>query len=248
MAELECSDLGGEFLNEIRTNIHHLLQVQAVRSVSHRPLNNSLVERLHRTLHGMMARVVDEDQKNWAEKLPYLQFAYNCSIHSSSGYSPFFLNFGRHPNLPLEFMSEAPSVEEYNSYDDFTLQVGCRMKEAFDHVRINLKSSFDRNKRVYDSRVRELQLKPGTLAWFYKPRFKPRLCKKWQCLSSLCLILRRVNAANYIIQVSPRGRTCVTNIDRLRQYEGSIPNVWKSRLDVVNRELESATLPVPATQ
>ena len=63
MVELECSDRG-EFCNEIRDNLHRLLQIQGVRSVGLRPLNNSLVERLHKSLHGMMSKMVDSDQRN----------------------------------------------------------------------------------------------------------------------------------------------------------------------------------------
>lgn len=241
MVEIECSDLGTEFINDIRENIHSLLQIQGVRTVSFRPTGNSTVERIHRSLHNMMMRVVDSDQRNWAEKLPYLQFAYNCSVHSSTGYSPFFLHHGRRPNLPFEFMSEAPTVDSYTNYDDYTMQVQERLRNAFDEVRRNIKSNFDRNKRIYDSRVRELTFKPGQLVWFYKPRFKPRLSKKWQCLSNLCLVIRRVNNANYVIQFSPRGRTFITNIDRLRTYEGPTPEMWKSRISSLEQALNQST-------
>jgi hypothetical protein len=47
LVETEVSDLGREFINEIRSNIHKLLQIQPVRSVTYRPNINAAVERIH---------------------------------------------------------------------------------------------------------------------------------------------------------------------------------------------------------
>ena len=105
----------------------------------------------------MIAKVVSSNQRDWSEKLPFVELAYNCSIHSSTGYSPFFLVLGRHPNLPLDFVSQAPRAEMYKDYDDYTEQVEKRMREALSFVRQNIKTSFNRNKRIYDSRVKEMQ-------------------------------------------------------------------------------------------
>ena len=41
-----------------------------------------------------------------------IEFAYNSSIHSSSGYSPFYLCYGRHPMSPVNLLSQAESNNE----------------------------------------------------------------------------------------------------------------------------------------
>jgi uncharacterized protein YkwD len=43
---------------------------------------------------------VDEQQTTWATLLPTTAFAYNNHIHSSTGFSPFFLNYSQHPQTP----------------------------------------------------------------------------------------------------------------------------------------------------
>jgi hypothetical protein len=84
LVEIEVSDLGREFINEIRSNIHKLLQIQPVRSVAHRPNINAAVERIHRTMHQLIMKVVDSDQRNWDKVLPYVVFAYNNATHSAT--------------------------------------------------------------------------------------------------------------------------------------------------------------------
>ena len=229
MFEIEASDCGNEFWNDVRLNIHRLLSIQSVRTVSYRPNLNSVVEISHKSINSMIAKVVSSNQRDWSEKLPFIELAYNCSIHSSTGYSPFFLVFGRHPNLPLDFVSQSPRAEMYKDYDDYTEQVEKRMREAFNFVRQNIKTSFDRNKRIYDSRVKELQFSPGDLVWFYKPRFRTRLSRKWQCLTTgPVVVVRRVNLANYVLQRSLKSKPFITNVDRMRPYEGSVPESLKS--------------------
>ena len=35
-------------------------------------------------------------QNDWDEPLGMIEYAYNNSVHNSSGYSPFYLCYGRH--------------------------------------------------------------------------------------------------------------------------------------------------------
>ena len=43
-------------------------------------------------------------QSKWKDHIKKLVFAYNCTIHSRTGYSPYFLLFGRTRKLPIEIM------------------------------------------------------------------------------------------------------------------------------------------------
>jgi hypothetical protein len=232
LVEIEVSDLGREFINEIRSNVHKLLQIQPVRSVAYRPNINAAIERIHRTMHQMLMKVVDTDQRNWDKVLPYVVFAYNNATHSATNFTPYFLVHGRHANLPYDYLTQHPTNEHYESYDDYTMQVDERLHYAFDLVRNELKASFERNKRCYDERVRELQFEPGDLVWHFSPRVKPRLCRKWQCLTSgPMLVLKKVNRLNYVLQTAPRGKTFITNIDKMKKYHGEVPKEWETAIE-----------------
>ena len=51
-------------------------------------------------------------QNDWDDRLGMIEFAYNNSIHSSSGFTPFYLCYGRHPVSPVNLLSQVESKNE----------------------------------------------------------------------------------------------------------------------------------------
>ena len=43
----------------------------------------------------------DEAEQDWARFLPYVVLAYNSSEQASTGYSPFYLLYGRDARFPI---------------------------------------------------------------------------------------------------------------------------------------------------
>jgi len=52
----------------------------------------------------MMAKMVSSHQRDWSDCLGYVTFCYNASVHSSTGYSPFFLTTGREAVWNADFL------------------------------------------------------------------------------------------------------------------------------------------------
>jgi hypothetical protein len=48
---------------------------------------------------------------HWEDHIRPLCMAYSSSVNSTTGYSPFFLMFGRRPQMPLDLMYAQESVE-----------------------------------------------------------------------------------------------------------------------------------------
>ena len=48
--------------------------------------------------------LADRNKSNWKDRIQKLVHAYNCATHSSSGYSSYYLLFGRTPKLPIDLI------------------------------------------------------------------------------------------------------------------------------------------------
>ena len=61
---------------------------------------------MNRTLISTLRAYVNANHNNWDELLPYVEFSINDSVNVSSGESPFYLNYGYHPRVPISFPLE----------------------------------------------------------------------------------------------------------------------------------------------
>ena len=86
------SDQGRNFEAEVVQGISKLLEIVKTRTSPYHPQSYGLVERMNRTLLDMLSMAVCDQR---------LCMAYNTSVQSTTGYSPFFLVFGRQVKMQL---------------------------------------------------------------------------------------------------------------------------------------------------
>src|SRR5262249_15729760 len=66
-------------------------------SSSFHPQTDGATERANRTMTQMLRQCVSTDQRNWVIKLPAIEYAMNNARSETTGFSPFFLNYGQMP-------------------------------------------------------------------------------------------------------------------------------------------------------
>ena len=71
-------------------------------STAYHPQSDGQSERQNRTIEESLRHYTNYHQSNWDEQLSILELAHNNSIQASTGYSPYFLNTGQHPRMPIE--------------------------------------------------------------------------------------------------------------------------------------------------
>ena len=59
----------------------------------------------------MLSKTVRDRPFEWEEHIQRLCLAYNTSLHPTTGYSPFFLMFGRQVRMPVDLMYGTPAAQ-----------------------------------------------------------------------------------------------------------------------------------------
>ena len=67
-------------------------------STAYHPQMDGQTEQTNQTLEQYLRHYINFKQNNWIDLLPLAQFAYNNHQYSTTMISPFYANYGKHPN------------------------------------------------------------------------------------------------------------------------------------------------------
>lgn len=115
-----------------------------------------MIERFNRTLQQMLAIFVDENRTNWDDHLLYLMMAYRATVHLSTKCTPNLVMLGKEITLPIDVLAGSPPMQHQHEecYNSCVEWVRNSMEMSFSIVHDNLKSSFKRQKRYYDTKLK----------------------------------------------------------------------------------------------
>jgi len=89
------SDRDSLFTSNFWKHLHSMIGVNLHKSSTYHPQSNGATEHTNRTVIQMLQMSITPEQCDWVQKLPAIEFTFNSATLATTGYSPFFLNFGR---------------------------------------------------------------------------------------------------------------------------------------------------------
>ena len=129
LPERIVSDRDSLFTSKFWKRLHHLLGTELRMSSAFHPQTDGTTERANRTITQMIRQCVRPDQKDWVSKLPAIEFAVNSARSSTTGFSPFQLNYGRNPS-PMIWKGQ----EEFPGVRKFAEQMKLAIMSAHDSI------------------------------------------------------------------------------------------------------------------
>jgi len=149
-----------------------------VRSSSYNASCNGVVERLHPSLHSGLSHYVNANHKNWDEVVPYYLMSHRATPHTTTGYSPFYLLYGREMFLPSTENLKA-RLPKYEDKDQRLENMKSNLRLAYRlAARANRKLHLN-NKRLYNRKTKPRGFEVQDLVYLYNPALKPGLTPKF---------------------------------------------------------------------
>jgi hypothetical protein len=93
------SDHGPQFTSRFWAAFCHHLRINRRLSTAYHPQTDGQTERQNQTLEQYLRAYVNYLQDDWVYWLPLAEFAYNNSVHASTGITLFYAEKGFHPSI-----------------------------------------------------------------------------------------------------------------------------------------------------
>ena len=154
-------DQGGEFENALFKKLIELSGVQNLQTTPYHPQGNGIVEHMNRTLLGMLRTLPENHKSKWASHVNHLIHAYNCTRHDTTGYSPYYLLFGRPPRLPLDLLLNLKQPSSTTSYPKYVAEWKNAIEEAYRIASKAAQTRAAQGKQQYDKKICSSVLEPG---------------------------------------------------------------------------------------
>ena len=117
LPEILVSDRDSRFTGHFWTALMGALGTKLHMSTPDHPQTDGQTERANRTVETMLRAYVNAELTNWRRYLPAVEFAINSAVQSSTGFSPFYLNYGEDPMTPVRLLAargdNVPAVSEF---------------------------------------------------------------------------------------------------------------------------------------
>jgi hypothetical protein len=166
--KLIICDNGSGFKSKTMQEALKLLGVEIHYASPYHPQSNGVCERLNGTLINMLASYTNNDNQNrWTHFIQMVVFAYNTSIHSATGFTPYFLTHGREASIgsdaALSLNADVRDLPEY--VRDMLRDLAFAHQHIMDRVQ---QASNDREK-LNDELKSLAEFQPGDQVYVYSP-------------------------------------------------------------------------------
>ena len=120
----------------------------------------------------MLAKTADKNAGDWDQQLPYVLFAYRASQQESTKESPFFLLYGRDPQLPTEAALSADKDRLTLELKEYGIYVSEQLTEAWNVAKRQVAKAQLHQKRYHYARPPKFTI--GNRVFLFKPAEKRR--------------------------------------------------------------------------
>ena len=177
------SDQGKAFTGHVIMHLCDLYGVHKLRTSPYHAQTNGQVERMNQTIIHMIGKLEEDRKGCWSEHLPELLMAYNATRSAVTGYSPYYLLFGRKPRIPVDYLF--PTLRDSPHQTKMEVSVVAmqkRLKEAFTVARCLTSEEVARQCRYYDHKAGAVALQPGDIVMVHTNGFvgKRKVKDHWE--------------------------------------------------------------------
>ena len=146
------TDQGRNFESELTENLCQLAGVKKLRTSPYHPQTNGQCAQFNGTHLNMLGTLTPEQKKDWKSHVSTLVHMCNCTRNAATGFSPYYLLFGREPrpHVDVEFVLQRGSQKGSPGESNYVSQLKMRLRFAHKKAKNMAKRQQARHRELYD--------------------------------------------------------------------------------------------------
>ena len=226
------SDQGTEFVNKVMDQISVLLRIRRITTSPYHPRADGLAENMVGVMKDSLAAYVNVFQTDWDDHLAVVAHYYRTTVNTTTGFTPYFMLYGRECRQPDELWVKSFSELAETSdilVTDYVRGLSESMLLVWELIGAQLKDQVRaRNERI-NQHIKHIQhFQPGDLVWLERPPQSVFVSQddneRHKISKSLRLkfcgpyeVVKKISPITYILNVG--GKTQHHTIDRMKPYK-----------------------------
>lgn len=209
------TDNGSNFISNGIKEFYKKLNIVQKLSTPYNPQGNGVIERFNRTLTTAIRIMSDGsgDDREWDKLLSGIVLAYRNTPHSGTNETPFFLEHGRDPTMPIDLSFISEDNVSYEVRKDKLK----KLRELWEIAEKRALWEQKERNRALSKWKKDITFKVDDLVWVHMERTQgsQKLVHKWK---GPMRISKKYNDQAYEVKDLQSDITHKVNIRRLRSY------------------------------
>ncbi|KAK6735716.1 hypothetical protein RB195_018756 [Necator americanus] len=175
------SDRGSNYTSEVFSQINKILGISNKLTTSYNHKANGQVERMVKVITDSVTAYCSDAKDLWSDFLQPIVFAYNTTINGTTGYSPFFVAYGRHPITWSDIVHQLPTTISYAT-DSFADQFSTALQTTIIEVGDQIAKQTAKYKSGHDFRNKVFfkDVSIGDLVLLRDDTVRPKFTHEWK--------------------------------------------------------------------
>ena len=244
------SDQGTEFCGKVVAAMCSLLGIEKIWTTPYHPQTNGSAERVHQTLQRMIGKLDPEKRQKWLAHIGSIIIAYNSTRSLVTGYSPYYLMFGRRPRLPIDLLFPTRRTQTLtHTIDEYVTSL--RLRKSLVIAQDCAINEAQRQKWLYNHKLGAVELRPGDNILVRLDAFRGqrrKLKNRWG--SDLHMVVTHVadGIPAYVVKNNRTGKSKVVHQAQLLLWLADYSEpVWCNHVDTSDVPTGTATDRNPQT-
>lgn len=161
MPKSTLSDRDRRLVSRFHEELWKKLEITRQLTTAYHPQGDGQTEIMNKSIEMMLRAFCSGLGNDWDEYIDLLEFAYNSSKNVSTGFSPFFLNYGREPQRPIDValnVNPSSEVESVNQLVNRLKEAKRVASESVKDAQLRMKNAADRKRREEKFQLQDMVL------------------------------------------------------------------------------------------